>query len=119
MRQAQPAEILRIHISESDRHQGKPLYEAIVAKCRELKIAGATVFCGVEGYGETAEIRRSHLVGSNRPIIVTIVDNSENIQRLIAVVAEMIETGLMATSAVQMIRVENRAPATPANAPPA
>jgi hypothetical protein len=50
MRQVQPGKILRIHISESDRHQGKPLYEAIVAKCRELKIAGATAFLG-EGYG--------------------------------------------------------------------
>src|SRR5579871_3534704 len=41
MRQGQPAEILRILISESDRFDGKPLYEAIVAKCRELKIAGS------------------------------------------------------------------------------
>ena len=106
MPQAQPAEILRIHISEADRHQGKPLYEAIVAKCRELKIAGATVFRGVEGYGETAEMHKAHLVRSDRPIIITIVDKAENIQRIIPVVEEMMDTGLMATSAVQMIRLE-------------
>lgn len=106
MRQAQPAEILRIHISEADRHQGKPLYEAIVAKCRELKIAGATVFRGVEGYGETAEMHKAHLVRSDRPIVITVVDRAENIQRLIPVVADLMDTGLMATSAVQMIRVE-------------
>lgn len=106
MPQAQPAEILRIHISESDRHQGKPLYEAIVAKCRELKIAGATVFRGVEGYGETAEMHKAHLVRSDRPIIITIVDKTENIQRIIPVVEEMMDTGLIATSAVQMIRLQ-------------
>jgi len=106
MPQAQPAEILRIHISEADRHQGKPLYEAIVAKCRELKIAGATVFRGVEGYGETAEMHKAHLVRSDRPIIITIVDKAKNIQRIIPVVEEMMDTGLMATSAVQMIRLE-------------
>jgi len=44
---AQAAKILRIHISEADRLKGKPLYEAIVAKCRELKIAGASVFLGL------------------------------------------------------------------------
>jgi PII-like signaling protein len=111
MPKAQPAEILRIHISESDRFQGKPLYEAIVAKCRELKIAGATVFRGVEGYGETAEIHRAHLVRSDRPIIITIVDTTENIQRIVPVVAEMMDTGLMATSAVQMIRLQKKAAA--------
>jgi uncharacterized protein len=111
MRPAEPAEILRIHISESDRCQGKPLYEAIVAKCRELKIAGATVFLGLEGYGESAGMHRAHLVGSDRPVLITIVDAAENIRRLIPVVAEMIDTGLMATSEVQMIRVEKRASA--------
>ena len=110
MRQAEPAEILRIHISESDRYRGEPLYEAIVAKCRELKIAGATVFCGIEGYGETAEMHKAHLVRSDRPIIITIVDKTESIERIVPVVAEMIDTGLMATSAVQMIRLQKQPP---------
>jgi uncharacterized protein len=106
MQPAQPAEILRIHISESDRYESKPLYEAIVAKCRELKIAGATVFAGVEGYGETAEIHRAHLVHSDRPILVTVVDSPQNIRRLMPVVTEMMETGLLSVSAVEMIRVQ-------------
>jgi len=106
MQDAKTAEILRIHISEADRFEGKPLYDAIVAKCRELKIAGATVFRGVEGYGETAELHRAHLVRSDRPIIITVVDTAENIERLVPVVAEMMDTGLIATSPVQMIRVQ-------------
>ncbi len=106
MRQVQTAKILRIHISESDRYHGKPLYEAIVAKCRELKIAGATVFLGLEGYGETAEMHKAHLVGSDRPVVITIVDTAENIARLVPVAGEMMDTGLMASSEVQMIRVE-------------
>ena len=105
----QPAEILRIHISESVRHEGRPLYEAIVAKCRDLKICGATVFRGVEGYGETAEMHRAHLVRSDRPIIITVVDTPENIRSLIPAVADMMDKGLMATSAVQMIRIQMRA----------
>ena len=109
MQPAQPADILRIHISEADRHQGKPLYEAIVQKCRELKIAGATVLCGLEGYGETAEMHKARLVRKDRPIVITIVDTAENIGRLIPVVAEMMDTGLMATSAVEMIRIQKRA----------
>ena len=109
MQPAQSGEILRVHISESDRDRGKPLYEAIVARCRELKIAGVTVFRGLEGYGETAEMHQAHLVHSDRPIVITVVDTAENIQRLIPAVAEMIDTGLMATSEVRMIRVQRTA----------
>jgi PII-like signaling protein len=98
--------ILRLHIWESDRYQGKPLYEAIVAKCRELKIAGASVFLGLEGYGETAEMHRAHLVRSDRPVLINIVDTAESIARLAPVVEEMIDTGLIAASDVQMVRVE-------------
>jgi PII-like signaling protein len=94
---------------ESDRHQGKPLYAAIVAKCRESKIAGATVFRGLEGYGETAEIHKARLVASDRPSVITVIDTAENIRRLIPVVADRVDTGLMATSAGQMIRVQNPA----------
>ena len=106
MRPIQTAKILRIHISESDRFEGKPLYEAIVAKCRELKIAGASVFLGLEGYGETAEMHKAHLVRSDRPVVITIIDTAENIERIVPVAAEMMDTGLMAVSEVQMIRVE-------------
>jgi PII-like signaling protein len=105
VQQTRTAEILRIHISESDRYQSRPLYEAIVAKCREMRIAGATVFLGLEGYGETAEMHRAHLVRSDRPVVITIVDTPENIGRLIPIAEEMMDTGLIAVSQVSMIRV--------------
>ena len=106
MQPDQPARLLRIHISESDRFQGKPLYEAIVAKCREMKIAGATVFRGLEGYGESAEMHRPHLARHEQPILISIVDSAENLGRLVPVVEEMMDTGLMALSDVRIVRVE-------------
>jgi PII-like signaling protein len=109
MRQSYPARLLRIHVSESDRFEGKALYEAIVAKCRDLKIAGATVFRGLEGYGETAEMHRSHIVRNDQPIIITIVDSAENLARLAPVVEGMLDTGLMAMSDVEAIRVQKKA----------
>ncbi len=103
MSQGFPAKLLRIHIAESDRFEGKPLYEAIVAKCRELKIAG------VEGYGETAEIHKAHLVRHDQPIVINIVDSSEKLAALIPVVEKMMDTGLMAISDVQITRVQKKA----------
>ena len=106
MQPYQPAKLLRLHFTERDRYQGKPLYEAVVQKCRELRIAGATVFRGLEGYGETAEIHRSHLVAHDLPIVIQIVDSAENIQRLVPVLEEMMDKGLIAISDVNVVRIQ-------------
>ena len=108
MRTVKKAKLLRLHFGESDRYKGKPLYEAIVNRCKELKIAGATVFRGLEGYGESAEIHRHHLVRKDQPIVVTIVDTEENLMRLISEVEEMMDTGMIATSDVEYLRIENQ-----------
>jgi len=102
----QPGKILRVYLLESDRYLGQPLFEAIVAKCRELRIRGASVFRGLEGYGETAELHRAHLVRHDQPIVIVIVDTEENLNRLVPVIEEMIGTGVLATSDVEIIRVE-------------
>ena len=111
MQQAHPARLLRIHISESDRYQGKPLYEAIVNKCRDLKIAGATVFRGLEGYGETAEIHKAHVIRHDQPVVISVIDTPDSLIRLIPAVEEMMDTGLMAVSEVKVIRVQKKGPA--------
>ena len=107
MQPSHPAKLLRLHFSEQDKYQGKLLYEAIVEKCRELHIAGATVFRGLEGYGESAEIHRAHLFIHDQPIVVTVIDSGEKIQRLIETVEPMMDTGLMAISDVEVRRVTN------------
>jgi uncharacterized protein len=109
MQNYQPAKLLRLHFTEHDRHQGKPLYEAIVHKCQELKIAGATVVRGLEGYGDTAEIHRPHILTHDLPIVVQIVDTEENILRLLPIVEEMMDKGLIAMSDVNIMRIQKTA----------
>ena len=110
MEPGRPAKILRLHFSERDKYRGKPLYEAIVNKCRELSMAGAIVFRGLEGYGETAEIHRPHLLTHDLPIVVTIIDSEENVRRLLPVVEEMMDKGLIAMSDVEMFRIRRTTP---------
>lgn len=98
------AKLLRIHFGENDTWQGKPLYEAIVHRCRELDIAGATVYRGVEGYGANSRIRHSHLLSRDGPIVVTIVDTEEKIKSLLPVLDQMVGEGLIAMSDVEIIR---------------
>jgi len=99
------AKMLRIHFGEDDRWQDKPLYEAIVIKCRELDIAGASVFRGIEGYGASTLIHKRHLLrSSDRPILVSVIDTEEKIRSLIPALDEMVCEGLIAMSEVEVIR---------------
>ena len=109
MQPASPAKLLRIHISEGDRFQGRPLYEAIVGKCREMKIAGATVFRGLEGYGESAEMHKAHLTRHDQPILIAIVDAAESVERLVPAIEEMMDTGVVSLSDVSVVRVQKKA----------
>jgi len=51
-------------------------------------------------------LHKAHLVRRDQPIVIAIADTQENLERLIPVVEEMMDTGLIAISDVQMIRVQ-------------
>ncbi|MBZ5497661.1 MAG: DUF190 domain-containing protein [Acidobacteriia bacterium] len=106
MQAGRPAKLLRFHLCEQDQYQRKALYEVIVEKCRALGIAGATVFRGLEGFGESAEIHRAHLIAKNLPVVVTIVDSEENTRRLLSALEGIVDTGLIAMSDVEVIRIQ-------------
>ena len=106
MKEQFSARMLRIHFGEDDRWQGKPLYEAIVAKCKELDIAEVIVFRGIEGYGSGSRIRRSGhwSFSKDAPIQLSIIDTEERLEALIPFLDETIEEGLVAASPVEVIR---------------
>ena len=74
--------LLRIFVGESDRHAGHALYDAIVLKARELGLAGATVWRGIEGYGAGSRIHTAKILrlSEDLPILVEIVDTEEKIR---------------------------------------
>lgn len=100
------AKMLRIHFGEDDQWKGQPLYRAIVEKCRALDLAGATVFRGIEGYGASTLIRRPHHLSFSHdaPLMVSVIDSEEKIQKLIPFLDEMVAEGLIAISDVEVIK---------------
>lgn len=112
MKEQYEARMLRIHLGEGDQWKGKPLHEAIVAKCQELGLAGAIVYRGIEGYGTSTRIHHaSHWRFSrDAPIMVSVIDREEQISKLLPYLDTIVEEGLIAMSRVEVIRY-SRAPA--------
>jgi PII-like signaling protein len=105
----QPATLLRLHVCERDRYKGRALHTCILEKCVELRMTRVTAVCGFEGYGGSSEIHRSHPLYHNLPIVITVIDVPGKISQLVATVEEMMETGVIATSPVEMLAVNRRA----------
>ncbi len=106
MKEQFQARMLRIHFGEDDKWQGKPLHEAIFAKCRELGIAGVTIYRAIEGYGTSTRIHyASHwILSKDAPIVVSIIDTEDQINKLVPHLDTMVEEGLIAISNVEVIR---------------
>ncbi len=88
--------LLRIFIGESDRYEGKPLFEWIVRKARENSLAGATVIRGLEGFGAHSRLHHAHLLrlSDDLPLIIEIVDTKEKIEAFLPMIDEAVDEGL-------------------------
>ncbi len=73
--------LMRIFIGEGDRHDGRPLYEALVDLFRKKGVAGATVLRGVAGYGAHSVYHTDKLLrlSADLPLVVEVVDSKEKI----------------------------------------
>lgn len=97
--------LMRIHIGERDRHQGKPLYEAIVSLLRERGFAGATVFRAVMGFGASARLHsdRVEVLSLDLPIVIECVETQEKLDEVLPLLDEMIGGGLITLERVNVI----------------
>jgi PII-like signaling protein len=98
------AYLLRIFIGESDRHDGKLLYEWIVQKARAEGLAGATVMRGMMGFGAHSRMHTFKIerLSQDLPVIVEIVDTREKLEQFLALIDNEIEEGMATLEQVQI-----------------
>ena len=98
--------LLRIFIGESDRYQHQPLYEAIVLKAREMKLAGATVLRGPMGFGKSSHLHTAKILrlSMDLPIVIEIVDTAQKINAFLPALDEMMGGGLVTLERTKVIR---------------
>lgn len=97
--------LLRIFFGESDRHDGRPLYEALVLKAREAGLAGATVLRSPMGFGAASRLHTAKILrlSDDLPIIIEIVDEEAKINAFLPTLDEMMGGGLVTLEKVRVI----------------
>ena len=103
------AMLLRIFLGESDRHEHKPLYEAIVLKARETGLAGATVMRGPMGYGHSSHLHTNKILRLSRRPAAGDRDRRQRgqDQRFPAGARRMMGSGLVTLEKVKVLRYGN------------
>jgi PII-like signaling protein len=93
------AELLRIFVGEKKQYRGRPLYEAIVLRAREVDIAGATVLRGGLCYGHSSRGDAENMLrlSDDPPLVVEIVDSPEKIDAFLPVLSRMMGGGGLVT----------------------
>jgi hypothetical protein len=104
--------LLRVFLGESDKWQGKPLYEAIVLKARELHLAGATVLRGPMGFGAHSRLHTTKILrlSEDLPMVIEIVDAKEKIDAFMPYIDQMVKEGLVTLERVQVIKYRANGP---------
>ncbi len=101
---------LRIFISEKTIVSGKPLFEAIVKKADDEKLAGATVTRGIMGFGADRHIHSTKLLelSLDLPIIIEIVDTEESIQKILPYLDEVVQDGFVTMERVKVLKYRKK-----------
>lgn len=79
------AKLLRIFIGDSDRIGNLPVYEKIVLEAKNMGLAGATVFKGFMGFGQSSRLHTAKILrlSEDLPILIEIIDTEEKINLFI------------------------------------
>lgn len=106
MKKIEKGSLLRILISENDKYEGKPLYEQIVIKAKELKLAGATVFRGIMGFGADSLMHTSKILqlSEDMPIMIEIIDNDDNINKILPFIDKTVKGGMVTLEKARILK---------------
>jgi len=110
--------LLRIFIDGNDRHGVQPMYTAVVEFLRARRVAGATVFRGIEGYGSHQQIHLAKVLSwiPNLPILIEVVDDAGKIDAILPDLETLVGEGLMTLEAVEYLQLDRPAQGDPSRA---
>ncbi len=100
--------LVRIFIGESDHWHHTPLHRALLDRLRKEGFAGATVIHGIAGFGARSVIHTTHILdlSTDLPVVIEVVDDQAHVDKLTAILDEMLDGGMVTMEKVRVLRYE-------------
>lgn len=103
-----PGKRVRIYVGEQDKAAGshRPLWEDLLSLLREQGAAGATMFRGLAGFGAHSQLHMARLADlvPDLPVVVEWIDTSEQVDRLLPRIGELVHTGTITIDDVTIVK---------------
>jgi PII-like signaling protein len=101
-----PAKKLTIYVDEADKYRGKPVYEVLLDIFFKKKLAGASVFRGIEGYGSDGVFHTAKILelSTTLPVKIEVVDSEEMINGVLGDITSIVEKGLIEVSDTVVVK---------------
>ena len=112
MKTSEKTGILKIYIGESDKINGRVLFEEIVFEARNAGLAGATVYKGIMSFGASHSIHTQKIfaLSTDMPVAIEITDSKEKLNEFMKTVNELMDQskkgGLVTFHEVDVLRYE-------------
>jgi uncharacterized protein len=109
---------VRAYFGERDRHEGQPLWAALLHFLKREGASGGTVTRAIAGYGAHTRIHSARIVdlSSDLPLVLEWVDSEETVDRLLPALEFMLQGGLITTDPVRIIRYQPHSDRGPSRA---
>jgi len=114
MELSREAKLLRIFVGDSDKIGNLPVYEKIVLEAKKQGLAGATVFKGFMGFGQSSRLHTAKILrlSEDLPIVIEIVDELKKIDEFIPTINSIFEEakcgGLVTIEKAEVIKYSGR-----------
>ena len=105
-----PAKKLSIYLDETEKSGGKPVYEVLLDIFYKRKIAGASVFRGIEGYGSDRVFHSSKILelSTTLPVKLEVIDTAEKIDAVLLEITPIVHKGLITVSDTVIVKHSQR-----------
>ena len=97
---------VRVYFGESDRHEGRPLWSALLDTLRRNGAAGATILRGMASFGAQSRVHASTDVdlSADLPLVLEWIDSDARVEALLPKIAAMIDGGIVTSEPIDVIR---------------
>jgi PII-like signaling protein len=77
----------------------------LLQRARRAKLAGATVFEALEGYGATGRVHRPHFMVADAPVSIVIVEQPDRIDSFLEDVVDLLDNVLVIVDDIDIVEV--------------
>ena len=105
------AKALRICTDEGAFFGDRRLYEVIANRARDAKLAGATVYRALLGFGHSAHVHTHRVLDDDQSVIIEIIDEEQRLRGFVRTLADLPDIGLVTLEQVEVLH-----PGAPENA---